>query len=714
MRLLAKRCLQFPVFIAITLASVLAATPDYSKEAVVIQEFTRDISFADDGTCLTEQTTVLRIQSEASVRQYGVLTFRYSRDNESVDILYVRVRKPDGTVVPTPTDNVQDVSSEITRVAPTYSDLREKQIPVKALGVGDTLEYKVRFAQTKPNVPGQFWYTQDFLRGVVVLQETLRIRWPVAKYVKVASPMVKPDVREEAGQKIYCWKTAQLEPTSAEKDKKEPESFQSSVSLTTFKSWEEIGRWYGKLQADQLAITPAMQSKAAELTKGLASNVEKQHAIYNYVSTKFRYISISFGIGRYQPHAAAAVFDNQYGDCKDKHTLFAALLKAAGIDAYPVLIGAGIKLDPGVPSPAQFNHVITVIPNGKDYVWLDTTPEVAPYGLLQGTLRGEKALVIPSAGPAILMETPADPPFPSSDAIDVQATLASDGTLKAHFDMTARGDTELVLRAVFHQIASAQWQDIVQNMVHSLGFQGTVSNVDVDNPENLEKPFHCSYDYTRANYSDWSNHRVWPPLFGIPLPFSEEGAEKPSEATFVNAPGEIRYAATLHLPKDFSAELPTSTTAHSGFATYTSRYSVKDGVLSASPQLLVGKSKVPLSDWDEYRKFAKQMSDDQNQWIQLAASNGLPKADDTQAEALVRQARNSFGQGDLNGGRYALQQAETLNPKQRGLWSSYAGLYMMTRQPDKALEAASKEVQYHPDNPDGYRALGFVQADTGH
>jgi len=96
----------------------------------------------------------------------------------------------------------------------------------------------------------------------------------------------------------------------------------------------------------------------------------------------------------------------------------------------------------------------------------------------------------------------------------------------------------------------------------------------------------------------------------------------------------------------------------------------------------------------------------------------LPKAQgaqrDAQAEALVRQARNSFGQGDLNGGRYALQQAETLNPKQRGLWSSYAGLYMMTRQPDKALEAASKEVQYHPDNPDGYRALGFVQADTGH
>jgi hypothetical protein len=45
---------------------------------------------------------------------------------------------------------------------------------------------------------------------------------------------------------------------------------------------------------------------------------------------KFRHISISFGAGRYRPHTAGEVLVNQYGDCKDKHTLFAALLKAAG------------------------------------------------------------------------------------------------------------------------------------------------------------------------------------------------------------------------------------------------------------------------------------------------------------------------------------------------------------------------------------------------
>jgi len=38
-------------------------------------------------------------------------------------------------------------------------------------------------------------------------------------------------------------------------------------------------------------------------------------------------------MARYQPHAATEVLHNQYGDCKDKHTLLAALLGAEGMHA---------------------------------------------------------------------------------------------------------------------------------------------------------------------------------------------------------------------------------------------------------------------------------------------------------------------------------------------------------------------------------------------
>ena len=83
------------------------------------------------------------------------------------------------------------------------------------------------------------------------------------------------------------------------------------------------------------------------------SYTDKVHALYDFVSTKFRYVGISLGIGRYQPHAAADVLSNDFGDCKDKHTLFTALLAAENIKAVPVLINSSAKIDPDVPSPGN-------------------------------------------------------------------------------------------------------------------------------------------------------------------------------------------------------------------------------------------------------------------------------------------------------------------------------------------------------------------------
>src|SRR5438094_654129 len=119
--------------IAITagiLALLLQATPtDYSKEPFVIENVATDLHFADDGTGSREQTVVVRVQSESAVRQFGILSFAYKAGSERVEVVYIRVRKPDATVITTPASDLQDLSSEATRAAPSYSDLHEMQVP---------------------------------------------------------------------------------------------------------------------------------------------------------------------------------------------------------------------------------------------------------------------------------------------------------------------------------------------------------------------------------------------------------------------------------------------------------------------------------------------------------------------------------------------------------------------------------------------------------
>jgi Domain of Unknown Function with PDB structure (DUF3857) len=128
----------------------------YSSEAYVIEEDSESVSYETDGTGTREATTKVLVQSGAGVQQFGLLTFPYQKSNETAEIDYVRVRKPDGSIVPTPPDNVQDMPAKITQEAPFYSDLREKQVPVKGLSVGDVVEYQCHWRETKPMVPGQF------------------------------------------------------------------------------------------------------------------------------------------------------------------------------------------------------------------------------------------------------------------------------------------------------------------------------------------------------------------------------------------------------------------------------------------------------------------------------------------------------------------------------------------------------------------------------
>src|SRR5207237_985590 len=108
------------------------------------------------------------------------------------------------------------------------------------------------------------------------------------------------------------------------------------VQLSTFQSWEDVGRWFAGLEKDRVKPDQTIRARAEELTASARGDVEKIEALYDFVAPRYRYVGISFGVGRFQPHSAADVLNNRYGDCKDKHTLLASLIKAVGLDAYPV------------------------------------------------------------------------------------------------------------------------------------------------------------------------------------------------------------------------------------------------------------------------------------------------------------------------------------------------------------------------------------------
>jgi len=131
-------------------------------------------------------------------------------------------------------------------------------------------------------------------------------------------------------------------------------------------------------EGDRRIPTAEVRAKTDEVVRGAKTEMEKVRAICEYVVRNVRYASLSFGAGRYQPHAAAEVLANQYGDCKDKATLLEAMLDAVGFSAAPVLLKSNWEIDTGIPSPLQFDHVISFLKVGEQQIWLDSTGAVTP------------------------------------------------------------------------------------------------------------------------------------------------------------------------------------------------------------------------------------------------------------------------------------------------------------------------------------------------
>ena len=137
------------------------ASHDFSKEAVVDERMETRMVFESDGSYTREQKTRLRVQSEAGVQLYAVLRPPYRAGLETIEVTDVHIIKPNGSVVVSPLDSVQDAPSQIPG-ASEYANVREKHIPVKGLEPGDILEYSMRWRVDKPPAPGQFWWGHQF------------------------------------------------------------------------------------------------------------------------------------------------------------------------------------------------------------------------------------------------------------------------------------------------------------------------------------------------------------------------------------------------------------------------------------------------------------------------------------------------------------------------------------------------------------------------
>lgn len=697
-----------------------AQAPAAATSSVVFERQYMRVRLEADGTGSRTITMHVKVNDALGVRQAGQLPLSYAPSFEALSITTLEVRKPDGRTVVVDREAIDDHVIQPFASSTMFLDLRQKLITVPSLAAGDTIVVVADWTVTRPIIPNHSWYQHSFVKHAVTTDERLEIDTPASLAVTVRSAPGTPVEAKsgtgaiEGNRRIYRWQTSNLKMPSPD-DEGPDETPPPDVRVTTFRDWDTLAKWFRPLLHP--APDASVRAKAIELTKGIADRRAKIQAIYDYVSTQIRYVSLSFGLGRFAPHAPAEVLKNQYGDCKDKHALLAAMLDAIGVRAIAVLINSDRDVSSDLPSPGEFDHVITAIPAGDDplkWTWLDTTTEVAPFGMLLLTLRDTSALFLGGESMAAhVVKTPAEGPFPFFSELEIDGQVNPLGVLVARLKYRLRGDVEVFVRNDIRELPRDQHEEFAKGFAQSLGFKGQVSDFRTTDPLATAQPFEIEFTMRQGGYLSWAaeSGTVDAPTGRMPMDLLEDVTKDEK----LHVGHDTRRRLSIALPAGYVATAPVGVTVDKHGVSYRSTYAANGNRIVSERLFTLTTRQLVAANAADYGALARTVTSDHKQTFAIRREGkGVPTipADMTAAE-LYSAGYSAFDAKDYETAVQLWRRTAELDPKLSSAWSGLGFAYQRLRRYDDAIAAMEKQVELDPSNKRIHTDLGYVAKTAG-
>lgn len=194
--------------------------------------------------------------------------------------------------------------------------------------------------------------------------------------------------------------------------------------ILSTENWQSVAKWFTDISVSSDQWDASMDAALQPTLSKLKTPEEIAAALYQYVQNNFSYSAVEMGIGGFKPRPAMLTYARKSGDCKDLALLYVALLRKAGIEAYPALVSTrSPKLfNADFPNPRQFNHCIVYLPGIRNGTWVDCTVKQFRLGEIPSSVQGRFALV--TGGPDKLIKIPEDFVNSTATRIRLNGSLA--------------------------------------------------------------------------------------------------------------------------------------------------------------------------------------------------------------------------------------------------------------------------------------------------
>lgn len=243
--------------------------------------------------------------------------------------------------------------------------------------VGDIIDYSFTKKGYNPILDGHVARNYYLNFSIPVDHIYQRLLFPKEKSLKIKSNNtdIKPIIYEKGLSSEYIWEVKQIPAFLI--DSNYPSWFDpyARVEVSDFDSWSNVVQWGIR----HFSLTPSEQKQVKNIVDDKWSIATTPEIfvmeVIHFVQDEIRYLGFENGLNSHKPHSPLMVYNQRFGDCKDKSLLLTALLQARGIEAHPVLINTKLKdkLNEKLPTLNTFDHCVVELELDGKHHYVDPT-----------------------------------------------------------------------------------------------------------------------------------------------------------------------------------------------------------------------------------------------------------------------------------------------------------------------------------------------------
>ena len=321
---------------------------------------------------------VREIISETGIQNASEISVDFNPTYERLDYHEIIVWRDGKAINKLNKSKIKVIQSETELSKFIYNETYSAYLALEDIRKGDRIEYSYSITGRNPIFQDKFYRELYFhaFSPIAQLYKTVIFSSNRKLNFKTFNNCPKPTISSKQNLQVYEWEVLNVKKTESEDF--EPSWFNNypHVQISEAKSWNEVVNWGIEISKTSSTLPNSIQLKVNELKQKSKGDAKKylQEAV-RFVQDEVRYMGIELGEYSHRPHQPEKILQQRFGDCKDKSLLLKTLLNANNIPAYLAYVDTynTSHTSDFLPSPAIFNHVITMVElNNKQY-WIDAT-----------------------------------------------------------------------------------------------------------------------------------------------------------------------------------------------------------------------------------------------------------------------------------------------------------------------------------------------------